>query len=75
MSRQYSPLAVKVSEQLQPLSMNGHNAELATVSFVVGAAGLTGGALLWFTASPAKPDERATTVGLGLGRLLVTGRF
>jgi hypothetical protein len=48
---------------------------LSTVSFVVGAAGLAGGALLWFTASPAKQEEPTTQVGLGFGRLLVSGRF
>ena len=51
----------------------------STVSFAVGAAGLAGGALLWFTAPSAKPDQQATNAGVGLelgfGRLLVSGRF
>jgi hypothetical protein len=46
---------------------------LSTVSFVVGAAGLVGGALLWFTAAPSK--ESATQVGLGFGRIVVGGSF
>jgi serine/threonine-protein kinase len=59
--------------QLRDQAISAGN--LSTVSFVVGAAGLAGGALLWFTASPAKPEEPTTQVGLGFGRLLVSGRF
>ncbi|MEO7038170.1 MAG: hypothetical protein ABI548_29650, partial [Polyangiaceae bacterium] len=51
------------------------NGTLSTVSFVVGAAGLAGGALLWFTASPAEQGQPTAQVGLGFGRLLVSGRF
>jgi hypothetical protein len=47
----------------------------STASFIVGAAGLTGGALLWFTASSPKQEQPTTQVGLGFGRLLVSGRF
>jgi hypothetical protein len=60
--------------QLRSQAISAGN--LSTVSFVVGAAGLAGGALLWFTASPAKQEEQPTPqVGLGFGRVLVTGRF
>ena len=47
---------------------------VSTVSFVVGAAGLVGGTLLWFTASPAKQEPTAR-LGLGFGRFVVSGAF
>jgi hypothetical protein len=47
---------------------------LSTVSFVVGAAGLVGGALLWFTASPTT-EEPTEKVGLGFGSVVVRGSF
>jgi hypothetical protein len=47
----------------------------STVSFIVGAAGLAGGALLWFTASPAKQEEPTIQVRLGLWSLQLSGHF
>jgi hypothetical protein len=57
--------------QLRSQALSAGN--LSTVSFVVGAAGLAGGALLWFTAS--KQEQPTTQVGLGFGHLLVSGHF
>lgn len=45
---------------------------ISTVAFVVGAAGLAGGGVLWFT---AKPVSAGTRVGLGLGSVLVQGTW
>ena len=59
--------------QLRSQAISAGN--LSTISFVVGAAGLAGGALLWFTASPAKQEQPTTQVGLGFGRVLVSGHF
>ncbi|HEY5372893.1 MAG TPA: hypothetical protein VIK01_04370 [Polyangiaceae bacterium] len=59
--------------QLRSQAISAGN--LSTISFVVGAAGLAGGAVLWFTASPAKQEQPTTQVGLGFGRVLVSGRF
>lgn len=57
----------------------GFGGKRATVAFVVGAAGLVGGAILWFTASPSKHAEAAsaaeTQLGFGVGRVVVSGRF
>jgi hypothetical protein len=59
--------------QLRSQAISAGN--LSTATFVVGAVGLAGGALLWFTASPAKQEQPTAQVGLGFGRLLVSGRF
>ena len=49
---------------------------LSTVSFVVGAVGLAGGALLWFTGNSTSAEAQSgTQVGLGFGRVVVEGRF
>ena len=42
---------------------------VSTVAFIVGAAGLVGGAVLWFTAKPAETSN--VRVGLGLGTLQI----
>jgi hypothetical protein len=47
---------------------------VSTVAWIVGAAGLAGGAVLWFTAKPAKPQP-STELGLGVGTVLVRGAF
>jgi hypothetical protein len=48
-------------------------ATLSTVGFVVGAAGLAAGAVLWFTAG--SNSEKQANVGVGLGSIVVRGRF
>jgi hypothetical protein len=49
------------------------SAWVSNVSFVTGIAGLTGGALLWFT---ARDDERkAPELGVGVGRVMLRGRL
>jgi hypothetical protein len=48
---------------------------ISTVAFVVGAAGLAGGALLWFTAGSAKAGTSAPRVGFGPGGILVKGAW
>lgn len=48
-------------------------ATLSTVGFVVGAAGLAAGAVLWFTAG--SHSEKQASVGVGLGSVVVRGRF
>jgi hypothetical protein len=45
----------------------------STVGFAVGAVGLAAGAVLWFTAGPK--SEKQATVGVGLGNVVVRGRF
>jgi hypothetical protein len=47
---------------------------ISTVAFVVGAAGIAGGLVLWFTA-PDGEDESRASIGVGPGRVLVQGRF
>ncbi|HEX4478015.1 MAG TPA: hypothetical protein VH142_23165 [Polyangiaceae bacterium] len=49
------------------------SANIATVAFIVGAAGIAGGAVLWFTAPRA--TEGPVALGIGPGNLLVRGRF
>jgi hypothetical protein len=49
-------------------------ANLSTVCFAVGIAGLAGGAALWFTASRA-PKRSAVSVGISPGRVVVGGSF
>ncbi|MFZ5893699.1 MAG: tetratricopeptide repeat protein [Myxococcota bacterium] len=46
---------------------------LSTVGFAVGAVGLAAGAVLWFTAG-SKTEQQAS-VGVGLGNIVVKGRF
>jgi hypothetical protein len=48
---------------------------VATVGFIVGAAGLAGGAVLWFTAAPAAHDAGGTQVGLGPGTVQLKGAW
>jgi hypothetical protein len=49
---------------------------VSTVAFIVGAAGLAGGAILWFTARPAASEAApATTVGIGPGSLVLRGTW
>jgi hypothetical protein len=49
---------------------------VSTVGFIVGAAGLVGGTILWLTAKPEPGnDESVTTVGLGLGSIVVKGAW
>lgn len=48
-------------------------ATLSTVGFAVGAVGLAAGAVLWFTAGPK--SEKQASVGVGLGSVVVKGRF
>lgn len=50
-------------------------ATLSTVAFVVGAAGLAGGLVLWLTAPEAGDDRAGPELGFGPGRVLVRGRF
>lgn len=47
---------------------------LSTIGFVAGAVGLGAGAVLWFTAGPDEPKAQVG-VDLGLGRVVVKGRF
>jgi len=47
---------------------------VSTAAWLVGAAGLAGGAVLWFTANPPKPQP-STQLGLGVGAILVRGAF
>jgi hypothetical protein len=49
---------------------------IATGAFIVGAVGLAGGAVLWFTATPEpRRTASATTVGLGPGGFSVKGSW
>ena len=51
---------------------------ISTVGFIVGAAGLVGGAVLWFTTRPpsSEPAQHATTqVGFGLGSVQLKGAW
>ncbi|HKP55451.1 MAG TPA: hypothetical protein VJV78_01950, partial [Polyangiales bacterium] len=49
------------------------SAWISNISFVTGIAGLTGGAVLWFTA----PDEeqKAPKLGVGVGRVMLRGQL
>jgi hypothetical protein len=47
------------------------SALISTIGFATGIAGLTGGALLWFTAPSA--EQTTTSVGLGVGNVSVRG--
>lgn len=48
------------------------SALISTIGFATGVAGLSGGALLWFTA-PRTQERTATTVGVGVGNVTVRG--
>jgi hypothetical protein len=51
---------------------------ISTVGFIVGAAGLAGGAVLWLTARPAssEPSVHASTqVGVGIGSIQIRGAW
>jgi hypothetical protein len=48
---------------------------LSTIAFAVGAVGLVGGAVLWFTAAPAKAPAPAPQVGLWPGGVFVKGSW
>lgn len=47
------------------------SALISTIGFAAGIAGLSGGALLWFTAPSA--EQTTTSVGLGVGNVSVRG--
>jgi hypothetical protein len=46
---------------------------ISTVAFIVGAVGVAGGAVLWFTDNPKGPGVAKTEVGFGLGSLQLKG--
>lgn len=48
-------------------------ATLSTVGFAVGVVGIATGAVLWFTAG--RSSEKQASVGVGLGSVVVRGRF
>lgn len=48
------------------------SALISTIGFATGIAGLSGGALLWFTA-PAQEKQTPTRVGVGVGNVTVRG--
>jgi hypothetical protein len=48
-----------------------HAGNISTVAFIVGAVGLAGGAVLWFTAKPAESSQ--PQLGMGLGNLQLRG--
>jgi hypothetical protein len=49
------------------------SAWVSNISFVAGIAGLTGGALLWFTADDE--EQKAPELGVGVGRVTLRGRL
>ena len=60
----------------QSLSENAKSsANVATVAFAVGALGLAGGAILWLTAPKQSESEPKVSLGIGPGRVLLSGRF
>jgi hypothetical protein len=48
---------------------------VSTIAFAVGAAGLAGGAVLWFTGETNRESATAPTIGVGLSGVSVAGRF
>jgi hypothetical protein len=48
---------------------------LSTVAFAVGAAGLVGGAVLWFTAPRSTESETKLSFGLGPTGVIARGDF
>jgi hypothetical protein len=50
-------------------------ATVSTVGFVVGAVGLVGGAVLWFTAPKANSDSPKVGIGIGPSSVSLDGRF
>jgi hypothetical protein len=53
----------------------GSQATIATVGFVIGAAALAGGAVLWFTAPHAPESETKVSFGVGPTGVVVRGGF
>jgi hypothetical protein len=51
------------------------SANLATIGFVVGGAGIAAAAVLWFTAPSSTEGDAKVAVGVEPGRVLVSGRF
>jgi len=49
------------------------SALISTIGFATGVAGLTGGVVLWFTAEKPERKQNPTSVGVGLGRVLLRG--
>jgi len=49
------------------------SALISNISFVAGIAGLTGGALLWFTAHD--DEQKVPELGVGVGRVMLRGRL
>ena len=47
----------------------------STAAFLVGAAGLVGGAALWLTAKPDATTGARPAIGVGLGTVVVTQRW
>ena len=48
---------------------------IATVGFVVGAAGIAGAAVLWFVARPSAEPGPSAALALGLGGLQLRGNW
>jgi serine/threonine-protein kinase len=48
---------------------------VATIAFIVGAAGAAGGAALWFTAPPMAGGASKPQVGLGIGNIVIRGAW
>jgi hypothetical protein len=48
---------------------------VSTAAFVVGAVGLAGGAVLWFTAGPETAETTSPQVGLGPTGIVVKGAW
>lgn len=51
------------------------SANIATIAFAAGAVGLASGAILWLTAPKPTEGEPKVSLGIGPGRVLVSGRF
>jgi hypothetical protein len=63
------------NEEASSLSKDAKSgANVATVAFVIGAAGLAGGAVLLLTA-PKRPDDPKVSLGIGPGSVALAGRF
>lgn len=52
-----------------------HAGNISTVGFIVGAAGIAGAAVLWFTAKPTEASAPAVGFGFGPGSVAVCGAF
>lgn len=66
-----SPYPYCGSEGLKLSRSATKSATVANIGFVLGALGIAGGAVLWFTA----PDEHAVSVGAWPGGVVVRGRI